>query len=111
MTASPRRLATVYRRGTALWDNEIVTRAAEWRSWKEVIVLRAKCDRLGRDVIIWTSNIDGIQNTDHGVLVRYECLCGQRGELLTGAGSPTRVGAHVELVADLGSVPGRRPAA
>jgi hypothetical protein len=75
-------------------------------------VLRAKCDSLGRDVIIWTSSIDGIQNTELGILVSYECICGQRGEMLTGAASPSQVGAHVDLAADRGrSVPGRRPAA
>ncbi len=55
----------------------------------------AECERLGREVIIWTSSIDGIQNTENGILVHYQCACGASAEMLTGAASPVRVSLHV----------------
>jgi hypothetical protein len=58
-------------------------------------MFRAHCDHLDRDVIIWSSSLDGITNTENGILVRYECACGRPAEMLTGAGSPVRVNVHV----------------
>jgi hypothetical protein len=58
-------------------------------------VFLAQCERLGREVIIWTSSIDGIQNTENGILVHYQCACGDDAEMLTGARSPVRVNVHV----------------
>jgi len=45
----------------------------------------AHCDHLDREVIIWTSSLDGIENTENGILVRYQCACGRPAEMLTGA--------------------------
>ena len=59
----------------------------------------AECDRLGRDVIIWTSSIDGIQNTENGILVHYRCGCGENAEMLTGAAAPVRVNVHIGAAA------------
>lgn len=55
----------------------------------------AHCDHLDREVIIWTSSLDGIENTENGIVVRYQCACGRSAEMLTGARSPVRVSVHV----------------
>ncbi|HLF60927.1 MAG TPA: hypothetical protein VI980_07105 [Acidimicrobiia bacterium] len=57
----------------------------------------AHCDHLDRKVIIWTSSLDGIENTEKGIVVHYRCACGRPAEMLTGAGSPVKVSAHVEV--------------
>jgi hypothetical protein len=59
----------------------------------------AHCDQLDREVIIWTSSLDGIENTENGILVRYHCACGRPAEMLTGAASPVRVSVHVGAAA------------
>ena len=53
------------------------------------------CDRLGKEVMIWPSFIDGIDNTDHGIVVRYQCLCGKTAEMLTGSRAAHELAVHV----------------
>ncbi|MEX1133930.1 MAG: hypothetical protein WED83_03690 [Acidimicrobiia bacterium] len=53
------------------------------------------CDHLDREVIIWTSSLDGIENTENGIVVRYRCACGRPAEMLTGARSPATFNVHV----------------
>lgn len=55
----------------------------------------AHCDRLDREVIIWASSLDGIENTENGIVVRYRCACGRPAEMLTGARAPARLTVHV----------------
>jgi hypothetical protein len=57
-------------------------------------VFLAQCDNLDRQVLIWPSDVLGIENTDHGMVVRYRCTCGGMAEMLTGARSPVRVSVH-----------------
>lgn len=59
----------------------------------------AQCDKLGRDALIWPSDLLGIHNDEDGMLVRYRCICGETAELLTGSGSDVRVSVHLGLVA------------
>jgi hypothetical protein len=56
----------------------------------------AHCDHLDREVIIWTSSLEGIENTENGIVVRYLCACGRHAEMLTGARSPANINVHVE---------------
>ncbi|HSK90352.1 MAG TPA: hypothetical protein VK875_03475 [Euzebyales bacterium] len=49
------------------------------------------CPRHGAEVMIWTSDIDGIRNTADGIEVHFHCSCGFRGVLRTGAGRRERV--------------------
>jgi hypothetical protein len=42
-------------------------------------MLRAHCPRHGTAVLITTSNIAGIDNTERGMVVHWRCSCGQRG--------------------------------
>ncbi len=58
-------------------------------------MFHARCDRLSREVLIWPAFVEGIENTDRGIIVWYECVCGQPAKLLTGARSPVQVSVHV----------------
>jgi hypothetical protein len=62
-------------------------------------VFLARCDRLGRDALIWASDLLGISNTEDGMLVRYRCVCGEAAELLTGSRSGVRVSVHLGVAA------------
>jgi hypothetical protein len=42
-------------------------------------MLSAHCPRHGRQVLVTTGQIDGIDNTDRGIVVRWSCTCGERG--------------------------------
>lgn len=55
----------------------------------------AQCDHLGREVLIWTSDLHSIDNTEQGIVLRYRCACGGMAEMLTGSGSPVRVSVHL----------------
>ena len=57
----------------------------------------ARCEKLGRDALIWASDLLGIVNSEEGMLVRYRCVCGETAELLTGSGSGVRVSVHLGL--------------
>ena len=59
----------------------------------------ARCEKLGRDALIWASDLIGIVNSDGGILVRYRCICGDTAELLTGSRSDVRVSVHLGLAA------------
>lgn len=54
----------------------------------------AQCERLGRQVLIWVSDVEGMVNTEHGIVLRYRCACGEMAEMLTGSQSPIRVSLH-----------------
>jgi len=60
-------------------------------------VFLAQCDNLGRQALIWASDLQSIENTDDGIVLRYRCLCGEMAEMLTGTGSPVRVSYHLGI--------------
>jgi hypothetical protein len=55
----------------------------------------AQCENIGREVLIWASDVHGIDNTEQGIVLRYRCSCGEMAEMLTGSGSRIRVNVHV----------------
>lgn len=59
----------------------------------------AQCDIIGRQALIWASDLQGIVNTEAGIVVRYRCACGEPAEMLTGSGSDVRVSLHLGLAA------------
>lgn len=59
----------------------------------------ARCDRLGRDALIWASDLHGIVNTPEGMVLSYRCVCGEMAEMLTGSGSEVRVSVHLGVAA------------
>lgn len=59
----------------------------------------AQCEKLGRDALIWASDLLGIVNSEEGILVRYRCVCGEVAELLTGSRSDVRLSVHLGLAA------------
>ena len=59
----------------------------------------AQCDIIGRQALIWASDLEGIVNTEAGIVVRYRCACGEPAEMLTGSGSDVRVSLHLGLAA------------
>jgi selenocysteine lyase/cysteine desulfurase len=63
------------------------------------VVFLAQCDIIGRQVLIWASDLQGIVNTEAGIVVRYRCACGEPAEMLTGSGSDVRVSLHLGLAA------------
>ncbi len=54
----------------------------------------ARCDYLGRDALIWASDLQGITNIDQGMVVTYCCVCGQIAEMLIGSRSATHLVLH-----------------
>lgn len=42
-------------------------------------MLSAHCPRHGHTVLVPTSGITGIDNTDSGIVVRWRCTCGEPG--------------------------------
>jgi selenocysteine lyase/cysteine desulfurase len=63
------------------------------------VVFLAQCDIIGRQALIWASDLQGIVNTEAGIVVRYRCACGEPAEMLTGSGSDVRVSLHLGLAA------------
>jgi hypothetical protein len=63
------------------------------------VVFLAQCDIIGRQALIWASDLHGIVNTETGMVVRYRCACGEPAEMLTGSGSDVRVSLHLGLAA------------
>jgi hypothetical protein len=63
------------------------------------VVFLAQCDIIGSEALIWASDLQGIVNTEAGLVVRYRCACGQSAEMLTGSGSDVRVSVHLGLAA------------
>ena len=59
----------------------------------------AQCDNLGREALIWASDLEGIINTEAGIVLRYRCACGQPAEMLTGSGSDVHVSVHLGVAA------------
>lgn len=57
----------------------------------------AACDAR---TMIWPSLVDGVRNTDAGVLVAFHCAAGHRGVLLTGRHAEDREAA---VIVDLAS--------
>jgi hypothetical protein len=53
------------------------------------------CARLDREVLIWSTAITGIDNTEHGLVISYRCACGEPGQVLTGAHTKQEVSTHV----------------
>ncbi|HEX6147848.1 MAG TPA: hypothetical protein VF083_13810 [Acidimicrobiia bacterium] len=60
-------------------------------------MLLAQCEILGRNALIWPSDLIGIVNTGQGMVVRYRCVCGDTAEMLTGSGR--RVSLHLGVSA------------
>ncbi len=54
----------------------------------------ARCDRIGRDAIIWASDLIGVHNTGDGIVLSYRCVCGETAEMLTGASSAVHLTVH-----------------
>ncbi|MDP1820526.1 MAG: hypothetical protein Q8K58_11645 [Acidimicrobiales bacterium] len=42
-------------------------------------MLRAHCPRHGRPVLLPTAYIDGIDNSERAIVVRWHCTCGESG--------------------------------
>ena len=59
----------------------------------------AQCDIIGQKALIWASDLQGIVNTEGGMVVRYRCACGRPAEMLTGSGSDVRISIHLGLAA------------
>jgi hypothetical protein len=45
-----------------------------------------KCPRHGSAVLLTEDHIAGLDNTDHGIEVRWICTCGHRGSFRSGRG-------------------------
>lgn len=55
------------------------------------------CPRHGAEVLLGSTNIEALRNTDAGIVVHWRCRCGARGVQVTG------------LAATSGPVPARTP--
>lgn len=44
----------------------------------------ADCAGCGSRVLLTTTRITALQNTDHGIVVEFVCWCGTGGRLVTG---------------------------
>ena len=63
------------------------------------MVFLAQCDKLARQTLIWASDLQSIENTDQGIVLRYRCGCGELAEMVTGSSSPIRVSYHLGVAA------------
>ena len=49
------------------------------------------CTACDRSQLIFSSQVTGLVNTDHGIVVSFRCWCGSEQSLVTGSGArPTR---------------------
>ena len=62
-------------------------------------MLLVSCDIVGREALVWPSDLIAITNTDSGIVVRYRCVCGNEAEMLTGARSHGTVMIHLDSAA------------
>jgi hypothetical protein len=62
-------------------------------------MLLARCGILGREVLIWASDLEGIINTDDGMVVRYRCACGELAETLAGPHASVTANLHLGVPA------------
>jgi len=58
-------------------------------------MFRAWCNKWERDVLVWPSHIEGMANTDRGIVLNYQCVCGNHGQMQTGAGSHKTLTGHI----------------
>ena len=63
------------------------------------MVFLVQCDIFGQEALIWASDLQGIINSEAGIVVRYRCVCGQSAEMLTGSRSDVRVSVHLGVAA------------
>jgi hypothetical protein len=66
------------------------TRRGEWEGHiatdlEEVPMFDRHCSACDRTQLIFPSQIQGVTNTDHGILVSYVCWCGSEQTWLTGS--------------------------
>ncbi len=60
-------------------------------------MLHVHCDRLGKEVMIWSPSVLGIANTAEGIVVTYMCACGETAQMLTGAAARVEISQHVSV--------------
>jgi hypothetical protein len=70
-----------------------------WLEGLRLIVLLVSCDIVGRDALVWESDLIAVTNTDSGIVVRFRCVCGNEAEMLTGARSGDTLMIHLESAA------------
>lgn len=58
-------------------------------------MLLVHCEIVGREALIWPSDLLTMTNTDTGIVLRYRCVCGNEAEMLTGARSPGILQIHL----------------
>ena len=61
------------------------------------------CTACDRRQLIFPSQVTGLDNTDHGIVVSFRCWCGSEQILVTGRGPPARASPSRRLS------PTRRP--
>ncbi|WP_232680382.1 hypothetical protein [Nocardioides sp. R-C-SC26] len=57
------------------------------------------CTSCTRRQLIFPSQITSMDNTDHGIVVRFTCWCGAEQELLTGRDAERAEGTRAAVVA------------
>lgn len=55
-------------------------------------MLAVRCDETGGRALVFSGDVNAIDNTDRGMTVRYRCACGRPGMLVTGRGIRSRSG-------------------
>ena len=61
-------------------------------------MFKAWCHTANRQVLIWSSSLRGIENTEAGMVLYYRCACGEDGVLITGKEGGGDVAGHLESV-------------
>ncbi len=54
----------------------------------------AWCDTKNQNVLIGPSYIQGLTNTEQGMILSYICDCGELGQMVTGAATDQTVSGH-----------------
>lgn len=48
-----------------------------------------RCPRHGAEVLLSSTNIEALHNTEAGIVVHWRCRCGARGVQVTGVSAPS----------------------
>lgn len=54
----------------------------------------AWCEAKKQNVLIGPTSLQGITNTEQGMILSYVCHCNERGQVVTGAATGQTVGRH-----------------
>lgn len=65
----------------------------------------AWCDTRIRSVLIGPTQIQGLSNTEQGMVLSYLCDCGAHGQMLTGSATGESISGHIAAISSASESP------